>query len=153
VAKKRRWNHHLENGKKPKFVTQNSSASRSNLQNSINHDILRSKFIGYLRPEYNLTNYRFLSSIKIVFLLFVARTSENCLNTYYTFEFWCKNLGFWFFYSGFKILFSSSVNFGATVDHFIDLKSFSCARNITAKFYVLSKTGLGIEIHQLHVET
>jgi hypothetical protein len=49
------------------------------------------------------------------------------------------------YYSRFLILFSPSVDFGATVDHFRDLKSYSYSRNITAEFNILSKTGLGIK--------
>jgi hypothetical protein len=42
--------------------------------------------------------------------------------------------------------FSPSVDFGATVDQYNDLKLYFCVINLILKSNVLSKSGLGIEI-------
>jgi hypothetical protein len=43
-------------------------------------------------------------------------------------------------------------DFGVTVDQKFVFKSCSCVRNITIEFNALFKSGLGIEIRQLHAE-
>jgi hypothetical protein len=42
--------------------------------------------------------------------------------------------------------FSPSIDFGASVDHLIVLKSWLLLLNILKEFNILSKSGLGIEI-------
>jgi hypothetical protein len=48
--------------------------------------------------------------------------------------------------------FSPSVDSGATIDHYNDLKLNFCIINLIVEFNVLSKSGLGIEIGQLCTE-
>ncbi len=48
--------------------------------------------------------------------------------------------------------FSPSVNSGATVDYYNVLKLYFCVINLIVEFYVISKSGLGIEIGQLCAE-
>ncbi len=48
--------------------------------------------------------------------------------------------------------FSPSVDFGASVDHLIVLRSCLLLLNFLKEFNILSKSGLGIEIGQLHAE-
>ncbi len=48
--------------------------------------------------------------------------------------------------------FSPSVNFGATVDHYNDLKSRFHVERLIVKFNVLSKTGFGTEIGRFCVK-
>ncbi len=62
-----------------------------------------------------------------------------------------KIMDFDFFLAYIK-LFSPSVDSEATVDHFNDLKSYLCFRNIPVEFKALSKSGHGTEIRQLHAE-
>jgi hypothetical protein len=48
--------------------------------------------------------------------------------------------------------FSPSVDSGATVDHYNDLKLCFRVINLIVEFNVLSKSGLGIDIGQLRAE-
>ncbi len=48
--------------------------------------------------------------------------------------------------------FSPSVDFGAYVDHYNNLRSLLLHLNILREFNTLSKSGLGIEISQFYAE-